>query len=364
MEPGTFVYVFIPYCLESGDQQSPCYDTPATRGELARAFDELSIAWKWQPITLENMSDVIEEVSSSARAGKNVVLNFCDGDEINGYPGISVVERLEAARIAFSGADCHYYHATTSKILMKAYFDRAGVKTAPYGVIHDPQNDIPGLCASLGTPLIVKPAVSAASWGITLKSIVKTDEEIRVQVEGLLRGMHGCVFPEGTIFVERFIGGPEFTVFVVGSSSRPEGITVYHPAERVFHEGLPSSERLLSYERYWGFYADEPPLPHGATLYRYRLVEDDALKERICELTRRAYLSVGGCGYGRVDIRMDEDSGELFVLEVNANCGISSDDQTSVGQILRLSGGSYTHVLAEILDDAVARQKRTGLKAL
>jgi D-alanine-D-alanine ligase len=115
-------------------------------------------------------------------------------------------------------------------------------------------------------------------------------------------------------------------------------------------------ERLLSFERYWGVYDEEPPLPSGTTLYTYRLVGDETLKKRIEDLCRRAYLSVGGCGYGRVDIRMDLETGELYVLEVNANCGISSDNQTSVGQILRLSGGSFSHLLGEILDEALRRQ--------
>ena len=39
-------------------------------------------------------------------------------------------------------------------------------------------------------------------------------------------------------------------------------------------------------------------------------------------------------GYGRVDIRLDERTDELFVLEVNANCGLSGDKETSVGEIL------------------------------
>jgi D-alanine-D-alanine ligase len=359
-----FVYVFIPYCLNNGQLESPDYDTPATWAELANAFDELSITWKWQPVTFENLDGIIEKMTLSQHKEGSIVLNFCDGDEINGFPGISVVRKLEAKGIVFSGANSNYYHKTTSKILMKENFEREHVSTAPYRAITDLKKDIRGLCADMGTPLIVKPAISAASWGITLKSIVYTDEEILIQVEELLKGCHGTVFTEGEIFAEKFIKGPEFTVFIVGSSNRPEGLNIYHPVERAFHEGLPPMERLLSYERYWGLYEEEAPLPLGQALYTYRLVEDEDLKERICDLALRAYMSVDGCGYGRVDIRLDNESGELFVLEVNSNCGISSDDQTSVGQILRLSGASYTHLLSEILNDAVIRHEGEGKSKL
>lgn len=360
MDDKTFVHVFIPYSVKNGEPESPDYDTFATRTELEAALNSLSVRWKWRAITFNNLEDAVREVASSQPTDKSVVLNFCDGDEINGFPGISVVRGLESAGVAFTGADSHFFRITTSKILMKEGFGKARVSTPSYRVINDTKNDVAGLCSLLGAPLIVKPAISAASWGITLRSIVYTDEEISVQADELLKGRHGCIFPEGTIFVERFIDGPEFTVLVVGPSLIPGGVKVYPPVERVFEDGLPMAERLLSYERYWGDYDEEPPLPAGTALYTYGLVEDEGLKERIIDLAKRAYMAVGGCGYGRVDIRMEERTGGLFVLEVNANCGISSDDQTSVGQILRLSGNTYTYLLKDILSDAMMRQKATG----
>lgn len=355
MDRKPFVYVFIPYCLKNGRAESPDYDTPATRGELAASLAELSFPWTWQPITFENITRVIAEIASPERLQNSLVLNFCDGDEVNGFPGLSVVRGLERANVAFTGADSTFYHLTTSKILMKENFLRSNIQTPPYRVIEEAKKECLGLSTALGTPLIVKPAIAAASWGITLQSIVHTDEEISRQAEELLKGRHACVFPEGSIFVEKFINGPEFTVLIVGSSRTLEKMRVYPPVERVFYEGLPMMERFLSYERYWGFYDEEPPLPPDTPLTTYRPVEDEILRERIVNVSKGAYRSVGGCGYGRVDVRMDQETGDLFVLEVNANCGISSDNQTSVGQILRLSGGSYTGLLAEILEEALKR---------
>jgi D-alanine-D-alanine ligase len=49
---------------------------------------------------------------------------------------------------------------------------------------------------------------------------------------------------------------------------------------------------------------------------------------------------------------MDCDSGDLFVLEVNANCGLSEDDQTSTGCILKLAGMTLADLLGSILKDA------------
>ncbi|MCK7461299.1 MAG: hypothetical protein MZU84_04125 [Sphingobacterium sp.] len=72
----------------------------------------------------------------------------------------------------------------------------------------------------------------------------------------------------------------------------------------------------------------------------------------------RAFVAVGGQGYGRVDIRLEERTDELFVLEVNANCGISGDKETSVGEILLQSEIPATSLVSEILRDAYDRHAR------
>jgi D-alanine-D-alanine ligase len=50
---------------------------------------------------------------------------------------------------------------------------------------------------------------------------------------------------------------------------------------------------------------------------------------------------------------MDRGSGEMFVLEVNANCGLSEDDQTSTGCILKIAGMTLAELLRSILRDAL-----------
>jgi hypothetical protein len=48
-----------------------------------------------------------------------VVINLCDGTEVDGYPGLSVVVGLEVADIPYTGADSKFYLDTTSKPVLK-----------------------------------------------------------------------------------------------------------------------------------------------------------------------------------------------------------------------------------------------------
>ena len=72
-------------------------------------------------------------------------------------------------------------------------------------------------------------------------------------------------------------------------------------------------------------------------------------------MARDAYVALNGVGYGRVDIRRDERTGEFLVLETNCNCGLSTDGETSVSWILRLSGETMPRLLDRIFEDAVTR---------
>ncbi len=59
---------------------------------------------------------------------------------------------------------------------------------------------------------------------------------------------------------------------------------------------------------------------------------------------------------------MDKVTGLLYVLEVNAQCGLSEDeDFTSIGAILRISGNTFTELVAEIINDAFDRHARKEL---
>jgi D-alanine-D-alanine ligase len=65
---------------------------------------------------------------------------------------------------------------------------------------------------------------------------------------------------------------------------------------------------------------------------------------------------VQGKGYTRADIRRDQSTGQLYVLEVNAQCGLSEDENyTSIGAILRVNQTPFARLIAEILADALQR---------
>jgi D-alanine-D-alanine ligase len=144
---------------------------------------------------------------------------------------------------------------------------------------------------------------------------------------------------------------------LVGSYDQPEHIKFYRPIERVFHPSLPEKEQFLSFERLWESYEEESPMPNNGFFYEYEAVACPELVQRLKELSIDAFKAVKGKGYARIDIRMEKDTQKLFVLEINAQCGLSDDENyTSIGAILRVSNKTFTNLIVEVLDDAILRK--------
>jgi D-alanine-D-alanine ligase len=349
------IWVLAPH-LESDDPNiQHYYDFTQSIKEYSKVFDELKATWKWQPVTMGNYKEIIRSIASSANGKTPLILNLCDGDEVNGTPGVSVIHELEKHGLIYTGSDAHFYNITTSKIPMKKAFDKAGVSTANWRVITDKKGSTKGLAKRVGTPILIKPAVSGGSMGVSVKNVVHTEEDLAKRVEEIYKGYHGWNLLVDGLFVEQFITGPEFTTFITGSADDPDNCKVYEPVERVFHQSLPDSEKFLSFDRLWEIYEDESPMPKNENFYVYRPVEP-SMVEALKKLSLEAYRSCRGKGYTRIDIRQDAATGKLYMLEVNAQCGLSEDeDYTSIGAILKVSGVSFTSIIAEIFKDALRR---------
>lgn len=340
------------------------YDFSQSIAEYEITFAELDIEWKWQAVTIKNYSAIINLIVKERDFGNKtpVVFNLCDGDEINGTPGISVVRLLEEKGLIYTGADEYFYNITTSKIPMKQAFDKAHVPSANWQSIYDVDQDNENIFDLLGCPVIVKPSISGGSMGVGIKNVVYNKTELREQVTKMFGGYRGWNLAADGLIAESFITGPEFTVLITGSYNNPKDAKIYTPVERVFHPSLPEQEKFLSFDRLWEIYEDEEPMPDEANFYEYALPEK-ALIEQIKKVSWDAFVATRGCGYTRADVRMDKETGKMYVLEINAQCGLSEDeDFTSIGGILRLNGSSFTQLVCEIIDDAIYRRQAKELK--
>ncbi len=359
------VWVLAPYLQTNDANIDYYYDFSQSIKEYGNCFSELNIEWKWQPVTMNDYASVIETIVHEKETGKYfpIVFNICDGDEVNGTPGLSVVKLLEESGLVFTGSDEFFYNITTSKIPMKHAFDKANVPTAKWEAIHSKEQDLAGIFERLGRPIIVKPSVSGGSMGVGIKNVVENETELKEQVEKMFDGYRGWNLATDGLIAESFITGPEYTVLITGSYNKPGQIKIYEPVERIFHPSLPDKEKFLSFDRLWEIYEEETPMPNEGNFYEYEL-PDAGLIDAIKKISLKAYIATRGKAYTRIDVRMDSAAKKLYVLEVNAQCGLSEDeDYTSIGAILRLSNKTFTGLVAEIINDAFSYRAVKKAKA-
>ncbi|MBP6024516.1 D-alanine--D-alanine ligase family protein [Ferruginibacter sp.] len=353
------VWVLAPYIITNDANIDYYYDFSQSIEEYSKTFAALNINWQWQPVTMNDYAAIIDNIAAEKEAGIffPLVFNICDGDEVNGTPGISVVKLLEEKGLVYTGSDEYFYNITTSKIPMKEAFDLYNVPNARWEAIKIKEQYTNGIFDRLGAPIIVKPSVSGGSMGVGIKNVVENKAELNEQIYKMFDGYRGWNLAADGLIAESFITGPEYTVLIVGSYDKPELAKIYTPVERIFHPSLPDKEKFLSFDRLWEIYEDEEPMPNEGNFYEYE-TPDAALIDTIQKISWDAYVACKGKGYTRVDVRMDSATKKLYVLEVNAQCGLSEDENyTSIGAILRVSNKIFAELVIEIINDAFLRTR-------
>ncbi len=276
-------------CILSDEEPEGLNPTPFMKG------------YDWEMVTLYD--PVMDQLRALAESKKyDVFLNMCEGYEpddpdVNAYSGIDVVRDLEALNLPFTGADSSFYDPTREE--MQAAAEQNGVNFVKgYRVKNIEEAE--RLVKNLRYPIMVKHPKSYGSTGMIKESRVDTPEQLRTQVQRLCTQF-------GAARVEDFIVGKEYNVLVVDNPEDFNQPIAYPPAELVF----PPGEEFWHVDVKWNY--DVP--------FDFKQVTDTQLIDWLHHIARRMYLAMGGSGYARCDIRMNE-RGELFILEINPNAGI------------------------------------------
>ena len=121
------------------------------------------------------------------------------------------------------------------------------------------------------------------------------------------------------------------------------------PLSEISFETLaPKYWRIVSYAAKW---VEGSPEFKGTVPVTPAKV-DRPLADRIIAVARRAWESLGGEGYGRVDMRVAAD-GQPYVLEVNPNPDLSTD--AGYACMARAEGWDYDTLVANVVNEAMDR---------
>lgn len=270
------------------------------------------------------------------------VLNLCD-EGFNNDPSKEAIipSLLEVYGIPYSGAGPNCLSQCFDKSLIRGICKELEIPV-PEGEIVEP--DLTDIENPSTFPVIVKPNFGDGSYGITVKSVAKSREEVVDAIEEL-KSRFGY---DKQIIIEEFLPGQELSIGVIGNPEH--GLTILPIIEEDYSRLPASLPRIVGYEAKW----DENS--------EYRVLGSkvaDIPKEtekRIIDYSVELFTRLSCRDYARFDWRLDKN-GNPKLLEVNPNAGWCWDGH--LAKMVELAGGTYCDFLQKVISVAEERIKKT-----
>ena len=256
---------------------------------------------------------------------------------------------LEMMGIPYTGSRVLTQALCLDKAMTKRVLATQGIPTAPFQIFYSPRER---RNPRLKFPLFVKPNREGSGMGVTPKSIVHDETELRAQVA------HITETYQQEALVERYIEGRELTCGLVGNQN-PH----VFPILEIDMSTCPPDQQ--------GLYTNliKHDVPETPT-YRCPAPFDEAMTMMIKRLTVDVFHAVGALDVSRVDFRIDKHDGRPYVLEINTLPGLTPGISDLV-IVAAADGVDHTQLVNQIFDAAVkrldlqprARRARTARRA-
>jgi len=274
--------------------------------------------------------DVGPELVRQVRAAKPdvafIALHGRDGEDG------AVQELLGAIGVPYTGSGPSACIHCADKVLAKHLMRDAGVPTPAFHSFNETAFRELGAAAaltdierSLGFPLVVKPAGQGSALGI---KFARGSEDVP-------SALLAAFSYDRKVLLERYVRGRDLAVSVLDSEDG--GGAVALPVV----EAVPRDE---------DFYDFEARYQIGRTAFVCPAALPEELAARARELALQVYRLLGCRGFARVDLMLEQDSGELWVLETNAIPGFT--ETSLLPQAADAAGIGFDELVGRILASA------------
>jgi D-alanine-D-alanine ligase len=245
----------------------------------------------------------------------------------------TVQELLELLGIPYTASGPSACMRCMDKVVAKHALRDAGVPTPDFYAFSlaafeelGAARALPAIEERLDFPIVVKPAGQGSALGIKFASTA-------ADVPGAIVAAFSY---DTKVVLERHVAGRDLAVSVLEGPGGPEALPIV--------EAVPQDE---------DFYDFESRYEIGRTRFICPAELPEPVAERAAELALESYRVLGCYGFARVDLMLDEASGELSVLEANVIPGLT--DTSLLPLAAEAAGIGFEALIARVLELAVAR---------
>lgn len=204
-------------------------------------------------------------------------------------------------------------------------------------------------------PLFIKPSREGTGMGVSYQSILHNEEELRTQLEYIIRKY------KQSALVERYIEGREVTVGLVGNLIGPVARRI--PLDEAAHRiqaGLrflpPMEVNLAPWLEFGGVYGNTLKTDFAADLeYICPAPLDEDQVDELNWLAAAVFRVTGALDVSRIDFRLDaHDNFKPYILEINPLPGLTPKISDIVIEA-EADGIGHTELVNMILETALKR---------
>jgi D-alanine-D-alanine ligase len=314
--------------LETGEQK-PDVVMEQVEAALAKAGHKARIV---------TIRDDVAEVIALKKPKPDLIFNLVEsfGDDILGGT-MGVAGLLDLLELPYTGGGPGEIYLQEDKALSKKLLAFQQIPYPDFATFAPTAGLESG--GNLRMPLFVKPLRMDASIGIDVGSLVRNTQQLMERVLYIHK-----TFGD-TALAEEYIEGREFYVGVLGN----EELTALPPLEMDFSGMKEGSLKVMDNE---AKFDEKSERFHGTKAIVPDL--EPELRARLQKVSLDAYRALRVRDYGRIDLRLAE-TGEIFVIEVNANCYLEEDSELAMAA--RAHGIEYPELVNRIAELALERWK-------
>ncbi len=265
---------------------------------------------------------------------------------------------LEMLRIPYTGSQVMTLALALDKPMTKRVLAYHGLPTPEFQVFERADepicDDLADEDGRLRFPLFLKPSREGTSMGVTAESIVSSADELRARVGQMLARYNE------PILCEHYISGREVMVGMLGNLKPTAARRL---SDRMLEGDLPRRLTFLPIIEFEPTHADTEADLYTSRMktdlagdYRYRCPTrlDAEMEHRLLALAAATFRVIGCKDVARVDIRIDKETGQPYILEINPLPGLNPGFSDLCLQS-DAAGWAYERLINMILENALER---------
>jgi D-alanine-D-alanine ligase len=272
-------------------------------------------------IAIDVGSDLVEQLTEAEPEIAFVALHGRDGEDG------TVQELLEVLAIPYTGSGVSACIRAADKVLAKHAMRDHGLPTPDFYAFNETAfgglgaaQALPAIEERLRFPIVVKPARQGSALGI---KFARTPSDVPT-------ALVAAFSYDRKVLLERYVRGRELAVSIIDENASARALPIV--------EAVPQEEDYYDFESRYEI---------GRTRFDCPAELDKAVATSAGEMALNVYRLLGCAGFARVDLMLEEDTGELYVLEANTVPGLT--ETSLLPQAADAAGIGFDELIGRIL---------------